>query len=59
MTRAPATIGVCAIILLGLAMAACAGANGNTANGDCRPGVCVGSIPGSTPDSIEAHENLQ
>jgi hypothetical protein len=56
MTRAPATIGVCAIILLGLAMSACAGGGDN---GGCQPGVCVGSTPGSTPDAIEAHENLQ
>jgi hypothetical protein len=59
MTRAPGTLGVCAIILLGLAMSACAGGSDNSANGGCRPGVCVGSTPGSTPDSIEAHENLQ
>jgi hypothetical protein len=58
MTRAPATIGVCAIILLGLAISACDGGS-NSANGGCRPGVCVGSTAGSTPDSIEAHENLQ
>ena len=56
MTRAPATIGVCAIFLLGLAMSACSGGG---ANDDCKPGVCVGSTPGSTPDSIQAHENLQ
>ncbi len=59
MTKAPATIGVCAIILLGLALSACAGGSANSANGGCRPGVCVGSTPGSTPDAIEAHENLQ
>ncbi len=59
MTRAPAAIGVCAIILLGLAVSACSGGNDNSANGGCRPGVCVGSTPGSTPDSIQAHENLQ
>ncbi len=55
MTRAPATLGVCAIILLGFAMSACSGGS----DGGCRPGVCVGSTPGSTPDSIQNHENLQ
>jgi hypothetical protein len=58
MTVASAATGLCAIILLGLAVSAC-GDNANTANGGCRPGVCVGSTPGSTPDAIEAHENLQ
>ena len=58
MTKAPTAIGICTMILLGLAVSACGG-NENTANGGCRPGVCVGSTPGSTPDAIEAHENLQ
>ena len=59
MTKASATIGVGAIILLGFAVSACSGGSANTANDGCRPGVCVGSTPGSTPDAIQAHENLQ
>jgi hypothetical protein len=59
MTRPPATIGVCAIILLGLTMSACAGGSDNSANGGCRPGVCVGSTPGSTPDMIQFQDKVQ
>jgi hypothetical protein len=68
MTRVPAAIGICATIVLGLAMSACAGGGGYSAahagspaatSGNCSPGVCVGSTPGSTPDAIQAHENLQ
>jgi hypothetical protein len=53
MTRVPAAVGVCAIILLGLAMSACArGGDNSRANGDCQPGICVGSTPGSTPETL-------
>jgi hypothetical protein len=65
MTRVPAAIDICATIVLGLAMSA--RSNGGVAHagspaatsGNCPPGVCVGSTPGSTPDAIQAHENLQ
>ena len=68
MTRVPAAIGICATIVLGLAMSACSNAGGNSVahagspaatSENCPPGVCVGSTPGSTPDAIQAHENLQ
>jgi hypothetical protein len=68
MTRVPAAIDLCATIVLGLALSACSNGGGNSVahtgspaatSGDCPPGVCVGSTPGSTPDAIQAHENLQ
>jgi hypothetical protein len=49
----PAAIGVCAIILFGLAVSGCARSGGNSLpNGGCQPGVCVGSTPDSTPESM-------
>ena len=53
MTGIPAVIGVGAIILLGLVVSACAGGGSdNRTSDDCQPGVCVGSTPDSTPDSL-------
>ena len=66
MTRVPAAIGIWATIVLGSAMSACTSGSGNSVagspaatSGNCPPGICVGSTPGSTPDAIQAHENLQ
>jgi hypothetical protein len=65
MMRIPAAIGICANIVLGLAMSACANSGGQTvarpaaASGDCTPGVCVGSTPGSTPDMIQFKDKVQ
>jgi hypothetical protein len=65
MTTIPAAIGICAIIVLGLAMSACADSGGKTlagsaaASGDCSPGVCVGSTPGSIPDMIQFKDKVQ
>jgi hypothetical protein len=49
MMRVPAVIGVCALILLGSALSACANSGGNsrdpaaTSDAVCQPGICVGS----------------
>jgi hypothetical protein len=45
---------VCAIALLGLALSACTTGSSYTPGpvAFCQPGVCVGSTPGSTPDSL-------
>jgi hypothetical protein len=45
---------VWAIVLLGLAMSACSSGNNISpgATAFCQPGVCVGSTPDSTPDSL-------
>jgi hypothetical protein len=70
MKRVPvaSAIGICATIVLGSAMSACASGGGSSVahagspavtSDNCPPGVCVGSTPGSTPDAIQAHENLQ
>ena len=66
MTRVPATIGICAIIVLGSAMSACTNSGGNSfdgspsaTSGDCTPGVCVGSTPGSTPGMIQFQDKVQ
>lgn len=51
-------IGVCALILLGSALFACASGGGNsggpaaTSNAFCQPGICVGSTPWSTPSHL-------
>ena len=68
MTRVPAAIGICSIIVLGSAISACANGGGNSVvhagspaatSGDCSPGVCVGSTPGSTPDMIQFQDKVQ
>ena len=43
-----------AIVLLGLAMSACTSDNSFSpgATAFCQPGICVGSTPDSTPDSL-------
>ena len=45
---------VWAIVLLGLAMSACSSGNNISpgATAFCQPGICVGSMPDSTPDSL-------
>jgi hypothetical protein len=48
MMRVPAAIGVCALILLGSALSACANGGNKggppaTSNAVCQPGVCLGS----------------
>jgi hypothetical protein len=68
MTRVPAAISICAIIGLSSAMSACTNGGGNkvvhaggpsASGGDCTPGVCVGSTPGSTPDMIQFQDKVQ
>jgi hypothetical protein len=66
MTRVPAAIGICAIIVLSSAMSACTNGGGgglasspSATGGDCSPGVCVGSTPGSTPDMIQFQDKVQ
>ena len=56
MTRVPAAIGICTIIVLGSATSACTSGGGNSVatssaatSGNCPPGICVGSTPGQTP----------
>jgi hypothetical protein len=68
MIRVPGAIGICATIVLGAAVSACANGGGNSVahagnpaatSGDCAPGVCVGSTPGSTPDMIQFQDKVQ
>jgi hypothetical protein len=62
MTRVPAAIGICATIVLCFsATSACTSGGGNSVagspagtSGNCPPGICVGSTPGSTPDSLRS-----
>ena len=67
MTRVSAAIGVCASIVMGLGTSACANGGGGSVaqagspaptSGDCRPGICVGSTPGSTPDMIQFNDKV-
>ena len=60
MTRVPAAIGICATIVLGSAMSACSSGGNSVAgspaatSGNCPPGLCVGSTPGSTPNNLRS-----
>ncbi len=57
MTRVPAAIGICATIVLGSATSACTSGSGNCVagtSGNCPPGLCVGSTPGSTPNNLRS-----
>ena len=61
MTRIPAAIGICATIVLGSATSACTSGSGNSVagspaatSGNCPPGLCVGSTPGSTPNNLRS-----
>ena len=61
MTRVAAAIGICATIMLGSATSACTSGSGNSVagspaatSGNCPPGICVGSTPGSTPDNLRS-----
>ena len=60
MTRVPAAIGICATIVLGSVTSACTGGGNSVAgspaatSGNCPPGLCVGSTPGSTPNNLRS-----
>jgi hypothetical protein len=41
-----------AVVLLGLALSACDSSHVPSPIASCEPGICVGSTPGSTPESI-------
>jgi hypothetical protein len=44
--------GVWVVVLLGLAPSACDSSYVPSTIASCEPGICVGSTPGSTPESI-------
>jgi hypothetical protein len=68
MTRIHTALGIWATIVLSLALPACATSGGNSVpragnstatSGDCAPGICVGSTPGSTSDMIQFQDKVQ